>query len=55
MASCMTRTAARSLGSATLISAVVPAQVICDALAASLLTGVGWAWELVGDGHSKTA
>jgi hypothetical protein len=29
--------------------AVVPAQVICNALAASLLTGIGRAWELVGD------
>ena len=29
--------------------AVVAAQVICNALAASLLTGIGRAWELVGD------
>jgi hypothetical protein len=29
--------------------AIVPAQVISNALAASLLTGIGRAWELVGD------
>jgi hypothetical protein len=29
--------------------AAVPAQVISTALAASLLTGIGRAWELVGD------